>query len=619
MAENSSFSFEVSVQQGNGFQPLPDLVAFDLCKAYPVADGKLLLHNHKTGIRSIVMPEVYAALLSCSQLQTMDQHVNNIIAANPGMQGQQADIRSVLQNMLDSGIMISAKKTCESLKQHKETTAVKSRADAPVVAIITWERPQALERLLESILVNCDFGSFHRLYVIDDSRKTENILKNQAVVTAYQQKGLAPLQYFGLDEQQNLMDGLITRLPQHKEDIRFVAEQSIWEGHWTCGRSRNLALLVSCGRRLVVMDDDTICEVHNPPAQKSDISYSDSPRENDFYASDQDWAPLRQPLNPDPVSRHMQCLGLSFSEALGVLGSQHLKPAGLHNATALLISELRPGSPVLITECGSFGCPGSASNAWLPYMSSDSVKKMLASERKTHFALTRRKVWSGRNSPHFAPRANMSQITGLDNTRMLPPYIPITRGEDRVFASTVDFIFPHAVTLDYPWAVPHLPIPERTWTEEDLDFTPKPLFPYAFFEKMLEQKSACLAQSPTDRLAVLAAWFNSLAAASNESLIAMYRDSRLQNDVESLQQLRALLSTAESAPAEWQDYLRNGIEQLERDVDGVSRADFDVNILPTATEHNEPVDFWKDFWRGFASALTAWPQIRKAAVDVMGD
>mgnify|MGYP007103418347 FL=1 len=99
----------------------------------------------------------------------------------------------------------------------------------------------------------------------------------------------------------------------------------------------------------------------------------------------------------------------------------------------------------------------------------------------------------------------------------------------------------------------------------------------------------------------------------------MYRDSRLKYDVETLQQLRALLSTAESAPAEWQDYLRNGIEQLERDVDGVSRADFDVNILPTATAHNEPVDFWKDFWRGFASALTAWPQIRKAAVDVMGD
>ena len=172
MAEKSDFSFEVPVKQGNGFLPLPGLVAFDLCKAYPVADGKLLLHNQKTGKRAMVMPEVYAALLSCSQLQTIDQHVSNIIAGNPGMQGQQANIRSVLQNMLDSGIMISAKKTCDSLKQHPEKTAVKSRADAPVVAIITWERPPALERLLESILANCDFGNFHRLYVIDDSRKT---------------------------------------------------------------------------------------------------------------------------------------------------------------------------------------------------------------------------------------------------------------------------------------------------------------------------------------------------------------------------------------------------------------------------------------------------------------
>mgnify|MGYP002389315064 CR=1 FL=1 len=141
------------------------------------------------------------------------------------------------------------------------------------------------------------------------------------------------------------------------------------------------------GHRLVMIDDDAVCEVYDPPQVKPGITFSDAPREAEFFASEQEWSHWRQPINPDPVNRHMQCLGLTFAEALNVLGQNHLKPSSFQNATALELSELQTGSEVLITESGSLGCPGTRNNTWLPDMAPASLQRMLASAEKTAQAL----------------------------------------------------------------------------------------------------------------------------------------------------------------------------------------------------------------------------------------
>ena len=616
MTDKTGFSLSMSVDPASSFKPLPDKVVFDLCRAYPVPGGNLLLHNTRNGKRAMVKPEVYASLLLCSQFMTFEEHAAAIIERNPDMQGQQADIRTVLQSMLDSGIMLSAKNISDSYKIKDEHKNGQKENTAPVVAILTWERPQALERLLESIATNCDTGNFHRLYIIDDSRKVENINQNQALIKRFSSTISSRLQYFGRAEQESFVSELVKQLPEHENAIHFLTDPSRWKDHWTAGLTRNLALLLSSGRRLVMIDDDAICDVYNPPHQKHDITFSENPREAVFFGSEQEWAHLQQPINPDPIDRHMQCLGLTFTEALTVLGQNHLKPAGFTNATALQISELQPGSAVLVTECGSFGCPGSKNNAWLPNMAPVSLKRMLASGKKTTQALGSRKVWSGRNQPHFAPRSNMSQITGFDNRRMLPPYLPIMRGQDRLFGNMLDFIFPESVVLDYPWAVPHLPLPDRQWRNKDLDFTPPDSFPKFFVEKIVEYKSSCQSASPVDRLSALSTWFNDLATADTDSLTAMYRDNRLGRDSEILQKLTALLATAETAPVNWQNYLRNGIAQLNSDLNRVSREDFEVRGLPAALESDALITFWKVIWSDFAAALKAWPDIRDVATKI---
>jgi hypothetical protein len=616
MTGKTDFSVNINVDPAPGFKPLPDWVAFDLCKPYALPGGNLLLHNTRNGKRAMVKPEVYASLVTCNTFQTLETHVSNIIEKRPAMQGQRDDIRGVLQQMLNNGIMRSARDVVELLKPNPEAASAASNDTKPVVAILTWERPQALERLLGSIIANCDMDALHCLYVIDDSRSDDNIGENRALVRKYATDFEIPLYYFGREQQQQYIGKLVNRLPEHEDSIRFLIDHKLWTEHWSSGLARNLAVFLSCGRRLIMLDDDVVCDVYSPSHVKPNITISDTAREADFFADEQEWAQLHQAINPDPINRHLQCLGLPFSEAVSALGPQHLKQAGLENMSSLHASELQADSPVLITECGSLGCPGTESNTWLPTMAGVSLKKMLASSKKTSQALTTRKVWSGRSNPHFAPRSNMSPIIGIDNSQFLPPYLPITRGEDLLFGRMVDFVFPTSVCLDYPWAVPHLPIPNREWQLKHLNFSPKPDFPMFIFDKVLEYKSICRSAAPLDRLSVLAALFRDLSHAPSDALINMQRDKNLADGSDTLKHLDSLLAANNSSPVEWQNYLRNGISQLNKGLEAFSRDSFPIKGPVTELEGEELIAFWRKTWKGFAGALDVWPEIRQAAREL---
>ena len=619
MNTETDFSLEFPISTDGGFKTLPDLVAFDLCKAYPMSQGNLLLHNTRTGDRAMVNADVFQALTSCIQFLTLNEHVENIIAANPGMSGQQADIRRVLKTMIDSGIMVSAKKLCDDLKMDIDRTASEAVSDKPVVVIITWERPEPLERLLNSIVANCKTARFHHVYVVDDSRNTSNKEKNRLLTESFAAQIEGSASYFGQDQQQTLLTALVERLPEHEQAIRFLCDQSRWRDLWSSGLARNIALLLSCGRKLVMVDDDTVCDVYTPPGVKSGISFSDEQREARFYSSEIEWASLRESLNPDPIDRHMQYLGLSFSQALGVLGEQHLKPSSFAHSTALQISDLRPDSRILMTECGSFGCPGTGVNTWLPFMPGDSLKHMMASEKTVSNALNLRMTWSGRSRAHFVTRPTMSQITGFDNRAQLPPYLPVFRGEDRLFGYMLDFIFPSSVSLDLPWAIPHLPIPERKWHNADRKFNLGDSFPWFFFKYTHMKKTECFSKSPEDRLAAISAWFNELATASASRLKATYVDELLADGAEQLQVLNEVRVLAESGPEAWLAYLDDGIERLNEDIDKASAGQFRLRGSPRDREDAELVAFWKSTWGGFADALDAWSDIRKAAADIFSD
>ena len=70
-------------------------------------------------------------------------------------------------------------------------------------------------------------------------------------------------------------------------------------------------------------------------------------------------------------------------------------------------------------------------------------------------------------------------------------------------------------------------------------------------------------------------------------------------------------------PVNWQNYLRNGIAQLNADLDKASRDDFALKGLPKDREGEELIAFWRNVWADFSAALNAWPEIREAAAELL--
>ena len=149
---------------------------------------------------------------------------------------------------------------------------------------------------------------------------------------------------------------------------------------------------------------------------------------------------------------------------------------------------------------------------------------------------------------------------------------------------------------------------------KDQDFTPKLEFPTFFVERLLQHKSVCSSHDAADRLAALVSWFRDLANTAAPTLVGMQRDATLAAGASQLKHLNDLLASSASTPVDWQNYLRNGIKQLDTGLDAASRGDFPVRDSHSALQGEDLIGFWRDTWAGFADALAAWQEIRQAAM-----
>ena len=609
----STFSYSFSIGGDSPVEQEQELFALDQLSEVQQPDGAILARNPRTGKEMVLPLEVLNAMSYCSDFRSMDEHVAMLMDGNDPGAGKAHAIRKVVQSVHAGGLTISAKEICDRLAPDKAASPIQQK---PVLVVITWERPQALERLLGSILANCDLKNIDCCFVVDDSRSGENRLKNRQVTQAIARQASISIHYHGSDESRDLMDGLIKRLPQYEEEIRFLIDREKWKDQWTAGIARNYSHLLSVGKPVIVIDDDALCEVYETPFREQGIEFSRRQREAAFYANDDEWRAEPAAENRDPIARHMQCLGLTVPQALRVLGMDKLEQAALRHAQPTFARRLNQHSRVLVTECGSMGDPGTGGIQWLATMSADSRDRLMQHEGRLQQALEQRHCWLGRTHPVFEPNANISQVTGFDNRGFLPPYFPIIRGQDRLFGVTTSFIFPDSVTLDFPWAVPHLPIPARTWSEQQNDFSVSKRFPGWITSQVVSRKDQCTSEAPQSRLEFLARSFKELAESTDDVLLGLYADDWNESRDKRLEDLQQNIRESAAQPKAWQDYLQNAFQQVQSSSLGEPRIP-ELSGMVGDLCGSALVSFWREAWLNFGQSLLAWPDIRQAAQDII--
>jgi hypothetical protein len=483
------------------------------------------------------------------------------------------------------------------------------------VAIITWERPDALRRLLRSLLLNCDLSGIETCLVVDDSRSENNCRANREITAEAHREADIDIEYFGATEASVFIDALIRDLPQYEREIRFLLDRETWKDHWTAGIARNYCQLLTVGKPLIVADDDILCDVYEAPFGESEIEISERPREAVHYPDRAAWPAPAAERSRDPFARHMQVLGLTIPQALFALKKEKPGQAALRPASAGFAVRLNRESRVLTTECASLGDPGTGNNRWVATLPPRSRDRLLQNSALLQSALKTRNCWLGRMQPVFAPNSNISQITGSDNRDFLPPYFPIMRGQDRAFGETNHFLFPDTVVLDLPWAVPHLPIEERTWTDQDNDFVRLPTFPGDLTSPPNTLKDGCHAPELEKRIEYLARYYFQLAGCPDHKLFETWADDWLHSWSVMLTLLDEQIHATSHATAAWRDYLSRAYRQTrESRLTVTDIAGLGCSILDLSG--HDLTGFWRAAWENHGHALLAWKEIRAAARNI---
>jgi hypothetical protein len=584
-----------------------ELVAFADCELIGINNAMMLVINRRNGSQLIMAPQVVEGLKTCTSFDTLAGHAAQLASTRPELNGNQAMAASVLDNLRDAGMLLRAEEIRARLAQPAPRQLPPTR-----VFIITCDRPAAVERLLESMLRNGQLSRHDALFLVDDSRVQANRDANSEAVARFNLRSAREMFYLGAQAQQELLSGLVQALPAHAAGVRFLLDPELWQGKKTYGRSRNLCLLLSVGYRALVMDDDILCQAMLPPLTDTGVGIgSGGMRQAAFYGSEQALLAAGEPAGFDPLSGHASLLGSNLGYALQAANNGALATAQLLQVNAALANVLTAESPVLVTQCGSLGDPGTGGAHWAMNLGDDSVKRLLAAPQGMTAALEKRICWLGSSRPNFFKMPFMSQLTGLDNSRLLPPYFPAFRGEDLLFGAMLVAMHHHSVSLEYPWSVPHLPLEHRSF---DLQTPIASGGGIALFARYLtEHIDYRDTTDPEHHLRSLAQDALRMAARTDAALLLDYRAELARGHADALYAMQGQYARTEQfGSAEWLAYLQRGITEVQQALAASQSVTGIAGIPENATEAQLLGEF-REMALGFAAALAGWVKIREAA------
>ena len=605
MNDSTSYSFSFSYDlnpKPAGDTPPPDLMAFDICHEYPLPENQVLLRSSHSGKQTIVTSDVLYSLRQCPEFKTLEEHSRHLQKLIPELAGQDQDISNVLNSVSQAGLMLSAAAKARELRPVIRDDT--SEAPGVCYCILTCDRPEAVKRLLAGMPQTHQFNNTNRYWLVDDSRDTDNQQANQKLCDAFRNEYGVRLKYFGMNEQRQALEQMKQDLPEHRRGLEFLLGRQPDGSIPSYGRNRNWSLLLGAGSRLVLLDDDILYQRARPPQVSADVMLTSAIRSADFFASNDDWRALLDTDSPDPCSgAFTQSLGRRLPEALALFTREPLPAEALRQLSPRDYHYFNGDSRVKITACGSLGDPGTSGNQWLLQLDTDSRKRLYASEAQYRQHLQRRNLWSGREAAAFLNTFTLiSQATGLDASELLPPYFPIHRNEDLLFGEMLRYLYPHALQLDLPWALPHLPLKRRDWSREQLT-RPSPVGMLSFAARMLGQHlEQDLAKQADARMQSLVSLFHSLSDASDKDLAEAISQASLQRYSLQIGHLHDILAESPDAPEYWRQDVQTYLTNLQQALFGPLPEGFALLKGDAKTQRDTARRLWNDYSRG----LDAW-------------
>jgi hypothetical protein len=401
-------------------------------------------------------------LRGCSCFAALEEHARRLCAVLNIPSGQVAPVDEKLAAFAASGRLVQHRELRNCLRRTPTADPVK----ITTVGIPTRDRVSSLERCLASLVDGIRLGEGSpELIVVDDSMREEHRVANRGLLASLGGTHRSPLFYVGPEERDRYVRTLAARAGFDGDDVAFGLANPLGFPIAT-GASRNLLLLHAAGEAMLQLDDDTVCLLAPAPGARPGLVSASRHDPTEFWFPTAWEPPPGGVFMPhDLLAIHEQLLGKGLGDCLESLTGAEAPEVGRAGAGFVRQS----GGQVGVTATGVAGDSGMSSSLYFLLLREASRERLNRSEAIYRGAVGGHRVARAVTRPTVV-RGGVCQALnlGLDHRRPLPPFLPVQRNQDGVFAALVKACCHDTYFGFLPWMISHEPPRPRRLTDDDL-------------------------------------------------------------------------------------------------------------------------------------------------------
>jgi hypothetical protein len=588
------------------------------CRLFPTGEDSFLAYNFLSHSCQVISRNLLNILRITDHFRTVEGHKKSLIEA-----GWQDDGSGYIENSITElakrGLLVARTSFLSHL--HKPS----STDHPPPITSIVWptrDRNQLLERGMKSYIENNrQYSRDTRFVVLDDSR-SENTSKDlYHILTSLRAQDI-PVCYAGLQDKLTFIGELLyagksSGLTKDIVEFAFFGPNKPHNDH-TLGGNLNALLLATRGQLVLVTDDDMICQATVFDEQKIGLVLSScsDPTDFQFYQDREELRASHRFQEIDILHWHETLLGQTVSQFISQRqdwDSIDVNTASPEMVHRLLTEQMR----VCATMTGVRGDSGMGSQQFLLGMTGSNRDRLMQSESIYTTAKTSRQLL------RYVPCTTisdgsllMSGNMGIDNRDQLPPFFPIGRNADGLFATILTMCYSNNLIGHLPLALLHNPTTDRK------------ISPDEFFDVRLRMtdimslivRTFAVPANYTDKekgLRSLGKYLLDIGNLPLQQFEEFIRLLWLESSAKKLEYLDFLLDVYRSQPDFWArdvDYLKKEIKNASVEEQAYLPMD-----LPVSHLGNEGISIFRELVADFGSLLIWWPTILHLTEELLSD
>jgi hypothetical protein len=474
-------------------------------------------------------------------------------------------------------------------------TASRPVAEPPLLAVKTCRRPQALERLLDSIAIDARrHGVEREILVVDDSADPDAEALTRAAVERHAGRGGARIRVFASSEREPLLQALERDLAPEQRGVLRAMLCPRSNPALSSARATNWITLLGAGRIVAPLDDDFHLPVRAPRDAGWRIDVRNRVVTTQRFAADPAQFEDLAAVESDPFATGASLLGQTPAALLDRYGVELTHALGTASAEWRHLS--RPDSRVIATVQGRYGSLNVDHCVFLNCFDPDTLDELW----RPPYTAAR---LDGRAVASYVPSLRLLsqqyvQPQLVDDRELLPYSGTFGRADDTLWLAMIGAVVGGALFATLPQMLGHHQIDEHNQLVQTLQGPP--IAPNEFVAHWLDEIASALASTDRERrLAVVGAYAADLAGAGDADVADRVRRWHHVRLAERLRHLERAIRHGEGrAPDHWRRLATQLVQTTHRqllDESGILAAVPDVRRV--LSRIGVASSFWPRLWR----------------------